>query len=58
MRESPSKGRRGEVENERQLSCRNRKRRRDNMEAVDADPDHQQDGNQEAERVARDADGL
>ena len=43
---------RGETENERESGCRNRKGRRNNIYAANADSD-QQDGNKEAQRRAQ-----
>ena len=51
MRKNPPKRCRGETENRRKSGCRNRKRRRNNIDTVDADSD-QQDGNQEVEKGA------
>ena len=44
VRENRPKGRRGEVENAKVLGCRNRKRRKNSLETVNAHPS-QPDGN-------------
>ena len=57
MRENLPNGCESETKNGNKLGCKNRNRRRNNIDTVDADPDNQ-NGNQETERGVHGVGGL